>query len=53
MASKSSVVARTNAVLAAKEINSKLDALARAIAELATYIDEIEDAIRRMDRKIN
>jgi hypothetical protein len=52
MGSKSSVQTFTNRARHASETNAKLDAIARAIAELADFVDDLQNKLDRIDRKL-
>lgn len=52
MGSKSSVETYTSRALHSRDTNEKLDAIARAIAELADFVDDIENQISRLDQKV-
>jgi ABC-type transporter Mla subunit MlaD len=49
MGSKSQVVSQTSAALNSRETNAKLDNIARAIAALADFVDDIENQLRRIE----
>ena len=51
MGSKSKVITYTNAAQSTKDTNQKLDYITQAIAELAVFVDDLENAISRVDRK--
>ena len=48
MGSKSKVISHTVKALNARTVEEKLDEIARAIAELAKFVDDIEDQVRRV-----
>jgi hypothetical protein len=52
MGSKSKVVSYTSQAIAASTTEDKLNAIARAIAELADFVDDIENKIRNIEYKI-
>lgn len=52
MGSKSKVVMHTQQAIALRTPEQKLDALARAVAELADFVDDLENQLIRVDRKI-
>jgi hypothetical protein len=52
MGSKSKVVAYTSRAIHANTTDVKLDNIARAIAELADFVDDLEDKLRRIDSKL-
>lgn len=52
MGSRSKVQSQVNRVKAAQTVEKKLDALADAIYELADFIDDLENQIRRVEGKI-
>jgi hypothetical protein len=51
MGSKSSVETFTHRAIHSSDTNAKLDAIARAIAELADFVDDLENQLRRIDHK--
>jgi hypothetical protein len=51
MGSKSRVVTNTNGALNSSDTNAKLDYIARAIAELADFVDDLENQLRRIEAK--
>ena len=52
MDTKSQVVNYTNSALNSQDTNAKLDYIARAIAELADFVDDLENQLRRIDQKL-
>ena len=48
MGSKSKALSHTVKALNARTVEEKLDEIARAIAELAKFVDDIEDQVRRV-----
>lgn len=52
MGSKSRVFTHTQRALTSRTPEEKLDALARAIAELADFVDDLENQLSQIDRKI-
>jgi hypothetical protein len=52
MGTKSNVVAYTNQALGASKTDDKLNAIARAIAELADFVDDLENQLRRIEQKL-
>jgi outer membrane murein-binding lipoprotein Lpp len=52
MGSKAKVMAHTSRALACKAPEEKLDALAHAIAELADFVDDLENQLTAIERKI-
>lgn len=52
MGSKSNVQTYTQRAIHSHDTNAKLDAIARAIAELADFVDDLENQVRRIDRKL-
>jgi hypothetical protein len=51
MGSKSSVQTYTQRAIHTADTNAKLDAIAHAIYELADFIDDLENQLRRIDKK--
>lgn len=51
MGSKAKVVTHTARALNARTAEEKLNEIARAIAELADFVDDLEDQLRRIERK--
>jgi hypothetical protein len=49
MGSKARVIAKTNGALNARDTNAKLDYIARAIAELAAFVDDLENRLQRIE----
>jgi hypothetical protein len=49
MGTKSRVVSHTNGALNSRDTNAKLDCIARAIAELADFVDDLENQLRRIE----
>jgi hypothetical protein len=49
MGSKNRVVSQTNSALSTRDTNAKLDHIARAIAELADFVDDLENQLRRIE----
>jgi hypothetical protein len=49
MGSKSQVVSQTSGALSSRDTNAKLDYIARAIAALADFVDDLESQLRRIE----
>jgi hypothetical protein len=45
MGTKNQVLAHTNGALNSRDTNAKLDHIARAIAELADFVDDLENQL--------
>jgi hypothetical protein len=39
--------------LGSSQTNAKLDAIAQAIAELADFVDDLENQLKKIDKKIS
>ena len=51
MGTKSKVVAYANRAIRSRETGEKLDSIARAIAELADFVSDLENQLRRIQSK--
>jgi hypothetical protein len=51
MGSRSSVQTFTQRAIHAADTNTKLDAIAQAIYELANFVDDLEHQLRRIEQK--
>jgi hypothetical protein len=49
MGTKNQVVSYINNALNSRDTNAKLDYIARAIAELADFVDDLENQLRRIE----
>jgi outer membrane murein-binding lipoprotein Lpp len=49
MGTKAKVVSYCHQALGAQDTNQKLDSIARAIAELADFVDDLENQLRRVE----
>jgi prefoldin subunit 5 len=52
MGSRSNVQTYTNRAISARTTDEKLDAIARAIDEVADFIDDLENKLNRIEQKL-
>jgi hypothetical protein len=48
MGSKNRVISQTDRVKSASNVGEKLDRLADAVEQLARYLEDVEDAVKRL-----
>jgi hypothetical protein len=52
MGSKAKVNSHVTAALQARAVEDKLNAIARAISELADFVDDLENQLRGIEQKV-
>lgn len=52
MGSKSKVNSYTSRAISARTVEEKLNAIANAISELADFVDDLENQLRDIERKV-